>query len=221
MTLVFDHLFICTSVGAPEAEALRQLGLFEGSSNDHLGQGTRNRRFFFRNAMLELLWVVNEQEVESDAIAPTRLGPRWRYRQNGECPFGLLFRQDPQQTSSSLPFSTWDFCPPYLPAPLKIDVAAGTASTEPLIAVIPFGGRPDGFSSEHRQPLEHPLGVQEVTQVRLTLPQPLSRAVGALQSAGLVSFASGPDYLAELEFDDGTQGKVSDLRPALPLCLRW
>jgi hypothetical protein len=40
---------------APEAERIAAFGLCEGPSNVHPGQGTANRRFFFRNAMLELL----------------------------------------------------------------------------------------------------------------------------------------------------------------------
>jgi hypothetical protein len=58
-TIAFDHLFICTAIGAPEAEYLISLGLKEGRSNIHPGQGTANRCFFFRNFMLELLWVDN------------------------------------------------------------------------------------------------------------------------------------------------------------------
>ena len=57
MPLQFDHLFICTSVGAPDAERLVAFGLTEGEPNVHPGQGTACRRFFFRNAYLELLWV--------------------------------------------------------------------------------------------------------------------------------------------------------------------
>ncbi len=67
-------------------------GLTEGSSNLHLGQGTANRRFFFYNAMLELLWVRDEREARSPPIAPTRLWKRWRYRFSGYSPFGVCLR---------------------------------------------------------------------------------------------------------------------------------
>ena len=55
MAFEFDHLFICADVGAYEANRLASFGLIEGSSNTHPGQGKANRRFFFHNAMLELL----------------------------------------------------------------------------------------------------------------------------------------------------------------------
>jgi hypothetical protein len=76
MTVELDHIFICTEVGAPEADQLVAFGLAEGTSNVHPGQGTTNRRFFFHNAMLELLWVREEQEARSPPITPARLWER-------------------------------------------------------------------------------------------------------------------------------------------------
>ena len=51
------HVFVTTAPGAPEAEALIELGMVEGSSNTHPGQGTANRRFFFEDMGLELLFL--------------------------------------------------------------------------------------------------------------------------------------------------------------------
>ena len=125
MTLEFDHFFVFTSVNAPEADQVLELGLLEGSSNIHPGQGTANRRIFFHNAMLEFLWVHNDEEVRSELIAPTRLWERSRFQQSGYSPFGLAFRSTtlPDLTSPQLPFETWPFRPPYLPDHLQIDVA--------------------------------------------------------------------------------------------------
>jgi len=52
-----DHVFVCTSPLAPEADRVLGIGLSEGSSNCHPGQGTANRRIFFKTTMLEFLWV--------------------------------------------------------------------------------------------------------------------------------------------------------------------
>jgi len=100
--LSVDHVFICCSPGAPEARALLELGLVEGSGNRHPGQGTANRRFFFSNAYLELLWVSNEEEARSPEAQDTRLWQRWLERNQAACPFGILFRTD----ESPLPFAT-------------------------------------------------------------------------------------------------------------------
>src|SRR6266705_2850427 len=73
MTSEFDHVFICVSVGGEEAGALAAFGLTEGTPNVHPGQGTACRRFFFANNYLELLWVSNAGEAQSEAIQPTHL----------------------------------------------------------------------------------------------------------------------------------------------------
>src|SRR6266480_8139703 len=90
MLATVDHAFICCSKGAPEADALVALGLIEGSGNRHPGQGTSNRRFFFNNAYVELLWVSNEDEARSSESKGTRLWERCSSRSDGICPFGIL-----------------------------------------------------------------------------------------------------------------------------------
>jgi Glyoxalase-like domain len=72
-----DHVFVCAAFGAPEAEQLIAFGLTEGSRNRHPGQGTANRRFFFRNAMLELLWVESAEEAQGDNVRRLGLWERW------------------------------------------------------------------------------------------------------------------------------------------------
>ena len=163
-----DHVFICSEVGAPKADQLVALGLAEGTSNLHPGQGTACRRFFFHNAMLELVWVNDEQEARSPPITPARLWERWRYRFTGYSPFGVCLRPRSAQhalagPAAALPFATWEYRPPYLPPELHFDVAAGTAASEPLVFATPIGGRPDAFPEERRQALVHPKGVVEIT----------------------------------------------------------
>jgi len=63
MTIELDHFFILTDLGAPHADLLSGIGLIEGPRNDHLGQGTANRRFFFSNTALELLYVNDANEA--------------------------------------------------------------------------------------------------------------------------------------------------------------
>ena len=87
-----DHVLIFSSTGAPEAERLIAFGLTEGSPNRHSGQGTANRRFFFDNAMLELLWVENPEEAQSEGICRLGLWERWSRRGAGACPFGICYR---------------------------------------------------------------------------------------------------------------------------------
>jgi hypothetical protein len=106
MAFELDHLFILTDIGAYEAESLVSFGLVEGTSNTHLGQGTTNRRFFFHNAMLELLWVHDPEEAMSELISPTRLWERWTNRNDRVCPFGICLRSA-TGSGNTVAFSSW------------------------------------------------------------------------------------------------------------------
>jgi hypothetical protein len=223
MAFELDHLFICTSVEAPLAERLIGFGLTEGASNVHPGQGTANRRFFFRNAMIELLWLHSEAEARSEVVAPTRLFERCRYQETGASPFGLCLRPS-RRGERDLPFDCWEYRPPYVPEGLALYVAANAASIdEPLLCYLPFNTRSDELPADRRPPLEHAAGLREVTAVRLTMPKPrpYSDALRAVEEMGWASCASGGEHLMEVCFDGERQGRIVDFRPALPLVFHW
>src|ERR1700761_6859505 len=92
MKIELDHLFVCTDPDAPEAEKLIQFGLREGAPNQHPGQGTACRRFAFANAMIELIWVSDTKEAQSQHTKRTLLWDRWSGRDSIASPFGLCFR---------------------------------------------------------------------------------------------------------------------------------
>jgi hypothetical protein len=118
-----DHLFIRVTKGGTEAEALREFGLSEGSGNVHPGQGTANRRFFFANAFLELLWIADEAEIASEQTRPIQL--RERLSEGDASPFGICFRPVAR-------FPTWDYRPAYLPAGMNIGIATAAPLMEPM-----------------------------------------------------------------------------------------
>src|SRR5215207_3796823 len=130
MALELDHVFICCSPGAPEADALVRLGLSEGSRNTHPGQGTANRRILFGNAFLELLWVSEPLEARSEQTRRTRLWERWSQRALGACPFGIVFRPTGTNVEPA-PFATWAYRPNYLPPAVAIEFAEGVPLEEP------------------------------------------------------------------------------------------
>src|SRR6516165_10585821 len=106
MQIELDHLFVCTASGAPEAEKLVQFGLLEGPPNQHPGQGTACRRFSFANAMIELFWVSDAREAQSETTGRPLLWERWSGRQGYASPFGIGVR----------PVNP----PAYLPDPLSL-----------------------------------------------------------------------------------------------------
>jgi hypothetical protein len=218
-----DHLFICTEVGAPAAEALRQAGLSEGSGNVHPGQGTANRRYFFHNLMLELLWVDKAAEAQAAVTRPTHLWERWQGRSQ-TCPFGVCLRPASGVAAQGPPFSSWAYRPAYLPPTLAIAIATNAAVLrEPLLFYLPFAQRQDRYAGAQAQPLAHGTGWREVTRIGMTLPQPEPRSqeLAALCSTRLIDIQTGPTYLMELGFDGESQGQHHDLRSDLPLILHW
>jgi len=223
MALQFDHLFICTSIGAPAAEQLAAFGLTEGEPNVHPGQGTACRRFFFRNAYLELLWVQDPGEAQSALVRATHLWERWSGRDAGACPFGLCFRPAADHAGEP-PFPTWEYRPPYLPDPLSLAVGTNAAElAEPMLCYLAFARRTDSVRPARLQPLDHPAGLREVTRVTLAGPWPRrpSETLQTLMRSELVGWRENEAPQVELGFDGEKGGRTWDFRTALPLVFRW
>jgi hypothetical protein len=220
-TIAFDHFFIFTAIGAPDAEHLISLGLKEGRSNIHRGQGTANRCFFFRNFMLELLWVDKPEEAQSEVIAPLHLWERWSQRDQEACPFGLCLRSN---TLDEIPFPTWDYRPPYKTDSFTLSIANNSSNvTEPLLFHSHPGKRPDCWPSERLQPLDHSLGFGELTHISLAGAYANSPS-SELQSVCEVfplDLQVQSEQLVKLYFDGEIQKKQIDCRPVLPLILSW
>jgi hypothetical protein len=224
VALELDHIFILVSNGALEAEGLKTLGLTEGAPNEHPGQGTACRRFFFANAYLELLWVQNPTEVQSELTRGTGLWERWSRRTDGSCPFGFAYRPSEPHLKVELPFATWEYRPTYLPEGWSIRIGQNArTSAEPMLFYLPFGRRPDHYPPANAQPLDHRAGFRELTRVELVGP-PSTRHSPVWQAAidsGLLTCRSGSRYLLELGFDGETGEQTADFRPALPILFRW
>jgi hypothetical protein len=220
--LEFDHLFIWTDEGAPEAEALVAFGLTEGAPNTHPGQGTACRRFFFRNAYLELLWVRDPSEAQDEHFGPTRLWSRWAGRRTGASPFGLGLRPV-QPGVGGVPFHAWEYRPAYLPPPLAIHVGRDVPLSEPFWFHLGFARRPDDPAWPTRQPSDRATGFGDVTGVRLAGPG-LGEPSGAgreVARLAAVTLAEASEHLAAVTFDGGGAGRAKDFRPELPLLFRW
>lgn len=212
--LALDHAFIGCAAGAPEAEALLKLGFVEGSANTHPGQGTANRRFFFDNFMLELVFVTNAAEARSYRTQRTRLWDRLERQEPSVSPFGVIFKPSGSQ-SAEPPFPTWSYTPAYLPPGLAMLVAEGTSLQEPELFYLPFMNRPRSRGAE---PTTHALPIIEILglSVGVTRLDNLSKASRAAEAQGLLRYFAAPTPLMEIAFT-GAAGMRIDLRPGLPL----
>ncbi|MEA3139589.1 MAG: hypothetical protein QOK23_1758 [Gammaproteobacteria bacterium] len=214
MPLEVDHAFIACALEAPEADALLRLGFVEGSSNSHPGQGTANRRFFFENFMLELLWVADPAQARSERTRRTRLWDRWSYRDKGANPIGIIFRSTDGQPALG-PFQTWAYTPSYLPAGASIHIAEGTTLDEPELFYLPFLNRSAGRDSE---PVAHALPIRRICGAAVGVRRlgELSEASRRAQDHGLLAYFESPQPVLEIIFEGSPDTRI-DLRPDLPV----
>jgi len=215
MAMELDHLFVCTAPGAPEAEQLVQFGLREGPPNQHPGQGTANRRFAFANAMIELLWVSDAEEAQSDGARRMLLWERWSGREGHASPFGICLRPSDSHMTEP-PFPAWDYHPSYLPEPLCLHIGEAGVE-EPMWVYLSFmrrAQREQWFS-------DHPIGIREITGLTLVTPAPLrSAASQAIVESGVLTTRDGATSLLEIEFDGNRRNQTVDFRPHLPFIFK-
>jgi len=211
MRIELDHVFVCTAPGAPEAEKFVQFGLHEGPPNQHPGQGTANRRFAFANAMIELVWVSDVSEAQSQSARRTLLWERWSGREHNASPFGICLRPvDPQDTG--LPFPAWEYRPAYLPDPLVMHIG-DVGIEEPMWVYLSFMRR----AQREQWFIEHPIGICEITGLTLTTPVPLRSNVSQkIVESGILATRTGTTSLLEIEFDGNRRKEQMDFRPHLP-----
>lgn len=207
-----DHIFILTEPFAPQASLLSDMGMVEGTRNDHPGQGTANRRFFFSNTALEFLYI--RDAAEADGGPGRRLGLPGRATNAGASPFGLVMRGGPGEP---MPFDGWDYQPDYFEPGCAFLIGENSGLlAEPLCIHMPFDlARP---SDQPRSP--HPF--TSVTEVILHVPvaEPSAVLDGISRAPSVTVITSAP-HLLELVFNDENEVRMRDFRPALPLVIRW
>jgi hypothetical protein len=193
-----------------------RLGFVEGSDNTHPGQGTANRRFYFDNFMLELLWVTEPGEARNEKTRRTRLWERCEAQDSQVSPFGIVFRSTGTPAAAA-PFATWSYTPAYLPPGLAMEVADGTTLCEPELFYLPFLRR----VSARNEPVAHVLPIRRIRALSVGLRgrDTLSAASRSAEQHNLLSYFEAPQPLLEIVFE-GSAGMRIDLRPELPLVFR-
>lgn len=204
MALMLDHFFVFASHGAPEAERLAETGLGAGVRREHAGQGTANHRF----AELELLYINDE----SEALRGT--GKRLRFAQRAAdreaSPFGLIFRDS--DGAQAPPFASWRYYPDYFGGERYFCVGNNIDELrEPACFFIPFP-----------VPSAQPSGLGEVTRVKVSIPgEQLSPTLQAVIGCDRVELRIGEPHGMTVEYGGGAAGETLDMRPSLPLSVRW
>lgn len=153
--LELDHIFVCTLSLAAGAGRLADFGLQPGRSRIHAGQSTKNVCFFFENAYLELLGLLNEADVRSPVVAALGLWERLRWQQTGACPFGICLRLV-SGSLEALSAETWGYAAPFLPSGVMLPIFTPPNAVElPLVFLSPAPMLPARASTLPALSLEH------------------------------------------------------------------
>jgi len=173
--------------------------------------------------MLEFVWVCDPSEIQSPVTRPTNLYERSRYVQTGFSPFGIGAYGQPDGPSDTPPFPGWPYHPAYLPPELAIWVADNSSSPEePMLFYGSFFPPPSRNSG--KEPTSHSNGVERITSIRIqTVGKNRRRSMALEQFAkiGLLDFREGKEPLASIGFGGGRQNQELDLRPSLPVVLKF
>lgn len=115
-----NHIFIFCDNHDEVATELIKFGFTEGSNRIHPNQGTRNRKFYFNDFYIEIIWVHNVDEARNNITAPTKLYERSKYKTNEYSQFGLCV--DYLEDDNKLFENCFIYKPTYLPENLSIEV---------------------------------------------------------------------------------------------------
>jgi len=210
------HLFIVSEHMGFPADKLVELGFTEGSSRVHPGQGTQNRKFYFGNCYIEILWADNQDDLRSERVINSGLSDRINYRQTGFAPYGVCLEHD-KQTDAFFQDAHLYF-PTYFPDDWSIAVRHDVNHKSfPWFFRLPFKER----YAPNDEPVDHDNGVKEITQIVFTLNNDDYAAWSAHRyNDSILQFESGSYPHLLLEFDGGKSQRTEYLEE-LHLTLTW
>ncbi len=122
-----------------------------------------------------------------------------------------------------MPFETWAYRPPYVPAETFIPVVPDHGGhVEPVLFVSPVSRAPAELPPQRRPVLDHPGGFRLLTAVELQVAgkPPMSSALATFVETIALTAMTAPAHHLTLEFDGGEAGRQHVCR-TLPLTFRW
>lgn len=204
-----DHIFIFTDDNGQVADQLLEFGLSEGSNRVHVGQGTTNRKFYFDNFFLEILWVHNENEIRSEAIKPIGLWQRADFQMNNFAPFGLCIVNTSE--TDQLFGDAFKYQPDYFPQGMVIDILKNeNQSSLPWTFRLPFKGQ----KKPENEPIKHKNGIGLLTKTTFEHQETIETSffdffVGEQN----IEFVKSNKTWLNLTFDNGKQGQTRKFEP--------
>lgn len=211
-----DHLYIFTNSPDEDALALLEAGFSEGPSRIHVGQGTQNRKFYWSNFFLELLWVYDSQEVQTPGVAPTLLWERSNWLVSGYSRVGLCLEN--QAETDQLFQSAWQYQPAYFPKGTTIDMLNDTETPAfPALFRLPF----PSDSARQCAHTEHNNGTRMLTHLHLEYHSEFrSRYNGHFPEQSAVHIEKSNRNWVHLTFDNVKQQRACHF-PNLELSIQF
>lgn len=212
--IFLDHIFVLTEPGAKIAERLADLGLIEGNANEHPGQGTANRRFFFERFTFELLYISNP--VEASTGAGRRLRMLDRSQDSEASPFGIIVRVT--EPGANPPFQNWAYYPDYFDGKMCFHVGINSnLLVEPACICMP-----PALPQQTEIPPAYANPGWQLTCVKITTPvaNP-SEELACFAAMKSVKIEFGKAHHMTLSFNNGALGKSASLNPAVPVTIEW
>ena len=200
-----DHIFIFSKNKGREASDLIEFGLVEGSNRIHKGQGTTNRKFYFKNFFLEILWVIDEEEINQTPTLETQLGYRANFIQNGSSRFGLCLVNT--EETDKLFDNAECYQPSYFPPAMSIDILPNVDNPKlPWTFRLPYRGR----KKEINEPKNHFNKIGELTKVEFEIDEfvPNSNYISSFENENNILFKPNLPMKLILEFDCSKQNKT-------------
>jgi hypothetical protein len=230
--LKLSHALIVVPTGAKERTSLERAGFrIAPTVNDHIGQGTASVTVEFLNGFLELIYPDSTVPVSPASKAGAekfRLKSAWR--ETGYSPLGIVFDRTPT-TPEKLPFPTWKVIADWMEPDTFIEMM--TPKETPKAISLSISSHAESTHERENEVAArdsvkgamflHPNGARRLTGVRVVAPSADSYppAAAYLAGLGLMKFDVGSAWLLEVTLDDGRQGITRNLRPELPLVVRY
>lgn len=196
-----DHIFIFTDDKGKIADKLVEFGLVEGSNRVHVGQGTTNRKFYFDNFFLEILWVHNENEIKSDLVKPIGLWQRAEHKSNGFSPFGLCIVNN--DDTNELFANSFKYQPDYFPNGMTIEILKNENQPQlPWTFRLPFKGQ----KKNETEPKNHKNGIKRLTKVNFNYnDSQVDKYLDYFKAESNIEFTTSNDNGIILTFDNNRQ----------------
>lgn len=203
-----DHIFIFTDDKGQIADELVKFGFVEGSNRVHLGQGTTNRKFYFNNFFLEVLWVHHPNEIISDQTKPMGLWQRAEYKSNNFSPFGLCIVNE--DYSEALFQNAIKYQPSYFPEGFTIDILKNDLQPSlPYTFRLPFKGQ----KQHEHEPLKHQNKIASLTKTIFEYKERVDDIfINYFKEDSNIEFLKSSRDWLNLVFDGGKQKQKANFK---------